>query len=336
MSRVTIEDVAAQAGVSVATVSRALRDLPNVAPTTRERVVAVARELDYQPDPAAARLATGRTTTVALAVPHPISWYFSQVVAGADAVLASAGYGLLLYAVDSADGRHRVVSECVPSRRRVDGVILVELALADDEVDELASASAAVVTIGSHTPHFDAVTIDNYGAARLAARHLIGLGHRRLALIGGGPDAGLDFSVPSQRREGFLAEVAEYLPEHPPSHEQSGGFSFDGGVEAMERLLAAPDRPTGVFAMSDEMAMGAMKAVRDAGLRCSEDVSIIGIDDHDLADFAGLTTIRQHVVDHGAVAARLLLRRLAEPEAPTEVHLAETTLVVRNTTGPPP
>jgi DNA-binding LacI/PurR family transcriptional regulator len=336
MTRVTIEDVAAHAGVSVATVSRALRDLPNVAPTTRERVVAVARELDYQPDPAAARLATGRTTTVALAVPQPISWYFAQVVAGADAVLASAGYGLLLYAVDSAEGRHRVVSECVPSRRRVDGAILVELALADDEIEELASAQAAVVTIGSHTPHFDAVTIDNYGAARLAARHLIDLGHRHLALIGGGPDAGLSFRVPHERCAGFLAEVAECLPDHPPRHQQSGGFSFDGGVEAMERLLAAPRRPTGVFAMSDEMAMGAMKAVRTAGLRCPEDVSIIGIDDHDLADFAGLTTIRQPVVDHGAVAARLLLRRIAEPDAPTEVHLAETTLVVRTTTGPPP
>lgn len=336
MTRVTIEDVAAHAGVSVATVSRALRDLPNVAPTTRERVVAVARELDYQPDPAAARLATGRTTTVALAVPHPISWYFAQVVAGADAVLASAGYGLLLHAVDGAESRHRVVSECVPSRRRVDGVILVELALADDEIEELASAQAAVVTIGSHTPHFDAVTIDNYGAARLAARHLIDLGHRHLALIGGGPDAGLSFRVPRERCAGFLAEVAEHLPDHPPSHQQSGGFSFDGGVEAMERLLAAPQRPTGVFAMSDELAMGAMKAVRTAGLRCPEDISIIGIDDHDLADFAGLTTIRQPVVDHGAVAARLLLRRVAEPDAPTEVHLAETTLVVRSTTGPAP
>ena len=136
-----------------------------------------------------------------------------------------------------------------------------------------------------------------------------------------------------------LAYVRDMIDMHWQSDEHdlkplAGKTALDVGCGA--GLLAEPERPTGVFAMSDEMAMGAIKAVRAAGLGCPEDVSIIGIDDHDLADFAGLTTIRQPVVDHGAVAARLLLRRMAEPDAPIEVHLAETTLVVRSTTGQAP
>lgn len=336
VGRPTIEDVAVQAGVSVATVSRALRDLPNVSPATRARVVAVARELDYRADPSAARLATGRTMTIGVTVPLPISWYIAQVVAGVEAVLSEAGYDLLLYAVDSPGSRRRVLGDILPRRRRVDAVVLVDLALPPAEVDDLVAGHATVVTIGDRVATFDAVSTDNHLAARRAVRHLLDLGHRRVGLIGDSPDGGLEFSVPGARREGFLAELAAAGGDREPVLERSGGFSVDGGAEAMGRLLDLPDPPTAVFAMSDEMAIGALKVLREAGLDCPGDVSVIGIDDHELADAFGLTTMRQQVVEYGARSARLALRRLADPTAPVEHQLCDTTLVVRRSTGPAP
>jgi len=334
-TRVTIEDVAREAGVSVATVSRALRGLPNVSPRTRDRVETVAFRLRYRPDPAAARLATGRSRTIGLGVPIPGSWYFAQVMAGAEAVLAEHGYDLLLYAVDDVAARGRFLAEAGIPRSRMDGVILVELPLDDDELARLAATTPNVVIVGGRSGSFDSVAIDNCDAARVATRHLVGLGHVRIGLIGCSPEGATCFTVPQHRREGWLAALAEADISALPEWEQAGDFSVVGGTEAMARLLTLAEAPTAVLAMSDEMAMGALRAVRDAGMRCPDDVSVMGIDDHELSEVIGLTTIRQPVVDHGAIAARMLVERLDDPGRPRQQHLAPTELVVRATTGPP-
>jgi LacI family transcriptional regulator, repressor for deo operon, udp, cdd, tsx, nupC, and nupG len=328
----TIEDVANQAKVSMATVSRALRGLPNVAPDTRARILAVAQRLQYRADPHASRLAAGKTHAVGMAVPILGRWYFSQVVSGARDSFAAAGYDLLLFQVGSGTERSRFVHEWGVLDKRVDGLLLVDLRLDPEELEAVRSAGTTVASVGDRYDGYPSVTVDNKEAAAKAVQHLINLGHRDIAFIGDTPGP-LPFSVPADRRIGWCNALTNSGIAVRHNLEVPGGFTVDGGHRAMTQLLTQQDRPTAVFACSDEMAMGAVKAVRDHGLRVPQDVSIVGFDDHDLAHVMELTTIRQPVLESGRVAGKLLINAIGgDKSAPHEV--LETELVLRKTTMP--
>jgi LacI family transcriptional regulator, repressor for deo operon, udp, cdd, tsx, nupC, and nupG len=330
----SIGDVAARAGVSVATVSRALRGLPNVAPSTRARVLEAAEALRYVADPHASRLAAGRTRTIGIVVPLFTQWYYTQVVSGAEAVVASAGYDVLLYCMGGDSGLARFL-QTLPFRKRVDGLMLIDLPLADEQEAVLAGTSTPVVLVGVRSRRFPSVVVDNVGAAAQATQHLLNLGHEHVALIGHEPGSVVQSVAPIERQQGYRQALKAAGLPLLPEHDVPGGFSLQGGAEAMAQLLTVGTPPTAVFAESDEMAIGALKTLRDSGLRAPEDVSVIGFDDHDMAPFMGLTTIAQPVVALGEVAAQLLIDAgTAEPPGPTTVELA-TKLRVRTTTGPP-
>jgi DNA-binding LacI/PurR family transcriptional regulator len=346
LHRATIEDVAALAKVSVATVSRALRGLPNVADTTRQRVSEAAETLNYRADPNASRLAAGRTMTIGMAVPILGQWYFAQIVAGAASALGAAGYDLLLMGAQSGEARRRFIQEWALIHKRVDGLILVDLHLDGDEVDALQSANAIVSTVGDRYPAFSSITIDNRTAARRATEHLIALGHRRIGFIGTQPVQGrdfeLEFSVPVERRNGYRDALAAAGIALDPAYEVPGDFTIDdgvagmidGGATGMARLLALPEPPTAVFAMTDETAFGALRTVRQAGLRVPDDVSVIGFDDHEVSEVLGLTTIRQPVVRSGVLAAQHLIAGLTV-DGSTRHAVLEVELVARSTTAAP-
>ncbi len=333
--RTTIEDVANAAGVSVATVSRALRGLPNVAPSTRDRVVQIADQLAYRPDPAAARLATGRTKTIAIAVPTLSGWYFWQVIGGAEAVLSETGYDLLTIGVSGDEARKRFVREALGMNRKVDGLILIDIRLTEEESEQLAATDIRVVTIGFSSPSISSVMLDDTAVGRKATRHLLELGHRDIALIEGLPDDPLRFAVPARRHEGYLAALAEFGLAPRPECVVYGNFSVDGGEEAMGQLLKLESPPTAVFAMSDEMAMGAMRTARDAGVRIPQDLSIIGVDNHEMAHVLDLTTVAQDVASHGATAARWIVEDLQNDQCIVYRTVDPTNLLVRGTTCPP-
>ncbi|MCO8128926.1 LacI family transcriptional regulator [Acidimicrobiia bacterium EGI L10123] len=332
---ITIEEVARRANVSVATVSRALRGLPNVAPSTRSRVEQVARDLSYQVDTYASRLATGRSDTVGLAVPNINSWYFAQVAAGVEAVLADAGMDVLLHSVGDGAGRARLLSGQSPVRRRLDGLILIDVLLTATEIRTLAADRVHVVTVGQWTEEFPSVTVDNRAAALAATRHLLDLGHRRIGLIGGSAHTSLPFDVPGHRRQGYVEALLEASLDYHADLEANGGFSVKGGSEAMVHLMSESRPPSAVFALSDEMAMGALQAAGDLGLAVPGDVSIVGFDDHELARVFGLTTVRQDPEWHGATAGRLLLGLGDDPPPEISHVVGDTRLLVRSTTAPP-
>jgi LacI family transcriptional regulator, repressor for deo operon, udp, cdd, tsx, nupC, and nupG len=328
----TIEDVARVAGVSLATVSRALRGLPNVATVTRERVQRVADELGYRPDPNASRLATGRSRTVGVAVPYISQWYFAQVVAGVEVELSERGYDLLLITVGTDDAKRRFVHEWPNLQRRIDALILVDLGLDADQLAQFEQDDAIVATIGYDFSTFSAVTIDNRAAAQLAVSHLLDLGHRRIGLIGGDRDGPISFVVPSERQHGYATALTGAGVEIDPALEIPGSFTLEGGADAMRRLMELPDPPTAVFAMSDEMAFGAMRYAREVGLSIPDDLSIVGFDDHEFSSLVGLTTIRQPVAESGATAARLVLDALVT-QGTTAHHRVATHLIVRTSAG---
>lgn len=329
----TIQDVAALAGVSVATVSRALRGLPHVAPATRQRVLRAAADLHYVAHPLASRLAAGRSDTVGMVVPLLSQWFFSHVVCGAEAVLAAAGYELLLYTVGGPIRREHFLA-AQPFRRRVDGIIAVGLPFDDEAQSCLAGSGTPVVAVGISSAHFSTVTIDNVAAAATATRHLVNLGHQRIGLIGNLADDARCFGASRERREGYRQALREHGLEVRTDLQVRGSFSLRGGMEAMAQLLAADRPPSAVFAQSDEMAIGALRTVSDSGLRVPEDISLVGFDDHDMAEVLGLTTVAQPVVEQGETAAGLLLKMMGGEEAGPLHTVLPTVLRVRTTTGP--
>ncbi|MEU4251831.1 LacI family DNA-binding transcriptional regulator [Amycolatopsis sp. NPDC026612] len=328
----SIRDVAKQARVSTATASRALRGLPSVTAETRARVERAAAELDYVIPFNASSLASGRTNSVGIVVPFVSRWFFGTVIAGVEAVLREAGLDLVVYGVPDASSRARFFAE-MPVRRRVDAVLVLCLPLTGWEADAIRALRVPVILVGSTAEGLSSVGIDDFAGATQAVRHLAGLGHRRIGLIGETDPPPHGFTTPGLRRHGYLHALAEAGIAPEPGLEADGGFTAAAGEAAMERLLAQAAPPTAVFALSDEMAFGALRALRRTGTGVPADVSVIGFDDHELAAALDLSTIAQPVFAQGERAAELLLDQLRRQAPPSEV-VFPTELVPRGTTGP--
>ena len=328
-----IEDVARAAGVSTATVSRALRGLPNVNAATRRRVQDAAAELGYVASPSAASLASGRMRTIGLISPLIRRWFFANVIEGAERTLRASGFDVLLYTFDAGAPGERMRVDPEVLRRRVDGILVVGLPLTVEEMDALRTLGLPLVCIGWGGYGQVTVRLDDRGTARAATRHLLALGHRRIAHITGAPDDVAPWSPPVERAAGWRAAMLEAGVEPSPELEGHGNFDVAGGRLATRDLLARLPDVTAVFAASDEMAMGAVLALRDAGRRVPQDVSVIGIDGHELGELVGLTTMAQQADEQGATAAQIVLDMLAGRDAPVEV-VYPTVLVDRGSTAP--
>ena len=332
--RSTIEDVALAAGVSVATVSRALRGLPNVAESTRVRVQEIAIELNYRADPAASRLATGRSKSVAVAVPMLNGWYFSHVVAGVEAVCAEAGYDTIVIGLGLKGASLALIEGSDALHRRADGLIVVDVALAPDDVAAFRSRGLALVAVGPLLDGVSSVGIDDVAVGEVGTDHLLELGHRRIGLIRGEIDDAFDFVVPHLRQEGYERALQRHGLAPDADIYADGSFTIQGGYEAAMALLDRDVPPTALFALSDEMAFGAIHAAHDRGLRIPDDLSIVGVDDHDLSAVVGLTTVHQDVDQHGARAARLMIAQLAGHAVDPSRHNDPIRLVIRRSTAP--
>jgi DNA-binding LacI/PurR family transcriptional regulator len=338
--RASIVDVAARAGVSVATVSRALRDMPNVSTATRDRVLRAAAELNYSASPLASGLVTGRVRSVGVVMPYAGRWFFAEVLRGIEEELRGHGYDLVLHVL--ADERRRQdFFASLPVRRRVDGILVVALPLLSAEVEVLRTLHVPLACVAEPVAGMHGERIDNVAAARLAVQHLINLGHRRIACIGGDLEGPERFNIPGLRSEGYRVALASAGIPGRIDWERDGRYTARGGELAMTQLLSLPGgRPTAVFCQSDEMAFGALRALRRSGLRCPDDVSIVGVDDHELSETFDVTTVYQPVTVQGASAARWVISHLegtatALPD-PDGVSTHPVRLVLRGSTAPAP
>jgi LacI family repressor for deo operon, udp, cdd, tsx, nupC, and nupG len=336
---VGIDEVAKLAGVSTATVSRALSGRGHVSPASKAKVEDAAAQLGYVVSSNASSLASGRTRNIGVVIPFLNRWFFSSVLEGAQQALLRHGYDLTLYNL-SGDGRERSsVFEHFLLRQRVDAVIAVSLELTEHEVERLHDLGKPLVGVGGPIPGVRTLTIDDVAVARLATEHLVGLGHRRIAHIGGDLEFDLDFHLPTNRRLGYEAALRDAGVEPDPTLFAPADFTIAGGYHAAKQLLGRPhDRPTAIFAASDEMAIGCILAARDLGMVVPRDVSIIGIDDYDLSDFFGLSTVAQFPRGQGEKAVEILMEQLepgpdAAPPAATPLPFE---LRVRSSTARPP
>lgn len=333
MSKTTIGDVAMLAGVSRSSVSRSLRGVSGVSSATGDRIRAAAEHLGYSVSPAASRLATGRTGTVAVVLPYLTRWFFAEVLGGVEQVVREARLDLLLYHVGDTEMRQRYFSSGL-LRKRVDGVLLVTLALTAPEVAALKALDVPLFILGAEVSGFSSIRTDEMDSACAAVQHLVNLGHERIGLISGDPHEPASFTVPLNRQARYRAAIkAAGLPTGPEL-EAHGTFTVTGGDEATMQLLARPRMPTAILAECDEMAFGTLRALSRLGLRVPEDVSVVGFDDHPMAEYFNLTTISQNVQDQGRLIAEHLVKAVIEPVGwkPVRLH-AGTRLIVRGTTA---
>jgi DNA-binding LacI/PurR family transcriptional regulator len=339
-SRLTIRDVAVAAGVSAATVSRALRGLEMVEPRTREHIVAVARRLDYSVSLPASRLATGRTGTIGIVTPFVGRWYFTEVFAGIDERLRSYDVDLLIHTTEeTADAG--LPAAAARMRHRVDGALVIGMSPGRRGFAELRSVDVPLVLLGASCAGLSSVSINDRAAARGAVEHLIERGHRRIGLI-----TGRRLPTPilpeNSRLRGYLEVLAQNSLPAPQELRVAGHFTCEGGQAAMRQLLGLPEPPTAVFAMSDEMAYGAMRALAVAGIRpggdrAAGDIAVVGFDGHDLSDAFDLTTVAQPVRQLGRAAADMLMETVLATGAVDgrTCLVLPTSLQLRGSTRPP-
>ena len=335
---VGIDEVARRAGVSSATVSRALSGNGPVSAETRSRVEAAAHDLHYVVASNASSLASGRTRNVGVVVPHLNRWFFSSVVEGAERALLRNGYDLTLYNLSGGGDERRSVFDHFLRRRRVDAVIAVALELTTDEISGLLALDKPLVGVGGPLAGVPSLEIDEVAIARLATEHLLMLGHTVILHIGGSSEEDTDFHIGSHRRIGFQQAMAAARLSVAAESMISADFTMADGYSHAKQALGHPHhRPTAIFAASDEMAIGASLAARDLGLSVPRDVSILGIDDHELAEFFKLTTVAQFPQGQGELAADTLIAQL-EPsrhEQPALRVPLPFELIVRSSTARP-
>lgn len=333
----SIHDVARVAGVSTATVSRALRGLDRVSPQTRARVVAAARELAYVVSPTAASLASGRTGVVGVLVPFVGRWFFATLLDGLEAGLREQGLHVLLFTVGDHGSARTLPLDHGLLRGRVDALLVLSADLDADEVAVLRALQVPVVTVGLDVPDWDRVGIDDVGTGEVAAGHLAELGHRRVGYVGGDPEHDVHVATAVHRLAGADAALGAAGLRLAPECVLKSDWTVRGGTAAGERLLDLSQPPTAVLAASDEMAIGVLHAARARGLSVPGDLSVMGIDDHEMSFTHDLTTVAQPVREQGRAAAQVLAEALAGRRRPERrVETLPTRLVVRGSTGRPP
>ena len=313
---VNIADVAALAGVSIATVSRSLTNPERVSRTTRERVLEIVRRTGYTPNVAARSLRVARSMNVLVVVPSLITIFYSALLLGVDRALSAEGYGLLVGNLDDTPEKESRLVDLVLAGQ-ADGVILLNGRAPRGRLGSLAGSRVPVVAISVPSVHdLPVVLVREREASTAVANHLLALGHRRFGYIAGPENAYVDSERWAGVRDALVASgIAEASIRRYP-----GNFRLAAGVVAGRRFLAEAERPTAVFAVSDEMAIGFIRAVRDGGLDVPRDVSVAGYDGIEFAEYCEprLTTVRQPRDQMGKAAAEILVRTMRGEALPPE------------------
>ena len=330
----TIKDVALEAGVSIASVSRVLNDPNYGSVEMRMKVTAAAKKLGYQPNKIARSMVMGRTNIIALVIPDIRNQFFTSVARGVEDVASKYEYRVMLCNTDENLIRQRQYIDTFRSKI-VDGFIIAVASDRDHDLDKVDRETLPFVFIDRVCEGVlaDAIVVDNRDGAYKAVSHLLELGHRRIGLIAGKSDTltgreRLRGYEEAYRAAGITVDQALVV---------DGNFTIEGGYQATKALLEIEDRPTAIFAANNSMTIGCLRALTEAQVKVPEDVSVIGFDDSEWAEFfvPPLTVVRQPTYSMGTLAAEILFQRLtgtAPPEWQEVVLKPE--LVIRASCGP--
>lgn len=336
MADLTLEDIAKQAGVSPATVSRVLNDYPHVRDDVRTRVLEVIENTGYHRNVAARALASQRSWMIGMVLPRSVASffadpYFPSLTQGIAQACNQNDYTLALFLVGTKEDDEKIFSR-VSRSGLLDGVLVQSSVTSDYLIDRLAKTKVPMVVLGRppHKTDVSYIDVDNVMAAHTAVTHLIEVGRKRIGTITGPQDT----TVGMDRKEGYLKALSDRGFEMDQRLVETGDFTEEGGYLAMQRLM--PARPDAVFVASDIMTIGAIRAARQAGLRVPEDIAFVGFDDLPLARMTEpqLTTMQQPVQQSGVKAVEMLIELIDNNQEPTQRIIMDAKLVVRDSSGP--
>jgi DNA-binding LacI/PurR family transcriptional regulator len=332
-SRPTIYDVARLAGVSTATVSRALNGTGQIAPATRAAIDSAVEQLGYQPNTLARSLVTKSTQTIALLLPDIANPFYAALVSGIQQRALDTGHTMLLCTTEGDPEREEQYLTLLRAKQ-VDGVLVDGLVLPPDRIARFVEDGLPIVCLDRdvESSSVPLVQVDNRLGARMATEHLVSLGHRRVAHVAGAPELGIS----DERVQGYRDALAAAGIEPDPELLAVGSFTEEGGYEATVALRSA--ELTAVFAANDLSAIGVIHAIVESGRRVPEDVSVVGFDDLRLSRHTTppLTTIHQPALEIAQRATQLLLDLASGREVGQVRHLLAPELIVRGSTAAPP
>jgi LacI family transcriptional regulator len=331
----TLEDIAKQAGVSRSTASRVVNDDPNVSDSVRSKVQDVILSTGYHPHAAARSLASHRSWMIGLVLPRSVSNfftdpYFPRLTQGVAQACNQHNYTLGLFLLDSKEDEKRIFP-LISRKGQLDGILLQTARLGDKLVDRLVNSDFPVVIAGRpfNANGISYIDVDNVNAAHGAVCHLVKLGYKRIGTITGL----MNSTVGIDRREGYIQAITDQGWDVDELLIVNGDFSEESGYLAMKRLL--PLKPEAIFAASDTMAIGAIRAVREAGLRVPEDIAFVGFDDLPIASLSDfkLTTVHQPIIQFGAKAVDTLIDLIENGIKPSRRIIMDTELIIRDSCG---
>ena len=313
INNATIYDVATEADVSIATVSRVLNSPQQVNSATRQRVLQAIDKLDFVPKAEASARARKSNRRIGVLTPFFTHPSFVQRLRGIASVLNSTQYELVIYPVDTVT-KYRSYLESLPVSRKIDGLVVMSLQINDEVAERLERHRLQTVILENSHPGFSSVAIDNQQGGWLATTHLLQKGHERIAYLGGNEEiSGYSLPINKLRLAGYHQALREADVSPVDEYVCVGTYGMTSAYRYANQLFDLPEPPTAIFAMSDTMAMGVLKAARERGLRTPNDVAIIGFDALDTAKYIGLSTVSQSLDESGRIGVELLLGRLAEP-----------------------
>ena len=329
----TIRDVAKKAEVGIGTVSRVLNNSPAVSQATREKVLLVIDELEYTPNPIARQLSIGRTLTIGIILPYLTLPSYIERLRGVQYTLAASEYDLLIFSIDNPDQRNAYFQD-LSRKSRVDGMLIVSLPPNDEEAEHFTRSSIPTVLIDADHPRLCRVVADDVEGGRIATRHLIELGHRKIAFLSHYLDSPFHPSM-RNRYQGYREALDEAGIPFDPSYLLEGERDRIAARTMARSLLTLQSPPTAVFAASDTHAIGVLDVAQETGLQVPKELSVIGYDNIRDSAYNDLTTVDQNLFDSGAKGAQMLLDLLGNRVDHPRKQRVSLNLLRRKTTAPP-
>ena len=332
---VTIYDIAQEANVGIGTVSRVLNNSPKVTSETRDRVIKVAKRLNYQPHAFAQALARKRSSTLSAIIPFFTNYFFIQVLQGVQETLTTLGYDLIIHGTNTQEHVDEYLQRSL-RKGRTDGTLLFSLELPQRYADEFLEKKIPLVLVDTYHPSFDSIRTNNYEGTRIAIEHLLSLGHTNIGMI----NANLQSSPARERLQSFKETLQKHGIEVNEKNIvnskniKSHGFTRESGFDCMQEFYSRNVKmPTAFFVSSDVQAIGVIGALKEHQFHVPNDVSIISFDDIELADHFDLTTMRQPMYEMGELAVKKILQRIENPAAPISLINFTPELIIRASCG---